>query len=209
MSYHKIPTMKKLLIMMLMPFMVQAQDNETTVPKLLKNEIGFKHGIGVEAPNNNPFHNGLKINIAVAYKHNFNKTQLGLSLESNEGGYVEYYNLSSVVLLNRIFARKKSYFYAGGAAGYHYATSQFKSDYDFRNKHGYVLGVQCGYVLYLGNHFAFTSELSLRSAQLSREEFGYADPLYVSHLREGHYYRYIEQEFLLTVPLSIGIRYRF
>lgn len=208
--------MKKISVFLLcLPFFSYAQDNSTekTKQSVPKTEIGLSVGYAPDNAMNklSDFRGGYLRNALTALR-NFGNTQIGLTVEGGTNSNDYMYMMPGVVF-NHKFHTGKSYFYAGAMGGYTYQRDMM----GFGNypgakpyNHGYVLGLQGGYVLNLCKHWAFTSEVAFRSVQTWQRgttfvprDFTQAQPTdYVA-------VPYVFRDFNTYIPVTIGFRYRF
>ncbi len=202
--------MKKLLaILMLLPALAFAQDqqqeNQTIQPK---NEIGLSTGFATEILNDfGPVN--LWLTTRLTYFHNLNRTQIGLMVEGSELEWSSG-NIFAGAVLNQKFPVGKTYFYLGGTLGYYYA-EDFTENFMINSpEQGYAFGLQAGYMLPLGERFLFTTELGIRSMQVWFTDYYYAPagPTTFSW-SESYYQEYTNTRFNVSLPVSMGIRYRF
>lgn len=211
MSNRKTTPMKKLLITLsFLPLAAVSQDAvpaDNATPTFYKNEIGISTGL---APIVFDGHSFLDIWLTsrLTYLHNFKKTQVGLILE---GGELEWSsgNIFAGAIVNQKFLLGKTYFYIGGSAGYYYSDDIFE-EYPFSyTERGYVVGLQAGYVLPLGNRFSFTTEVGIRSTQVwftTYNRMSWTNP-WGAEIVE--WYPYTDNRFSISLPATMGIRYRF
>lgn len=195
--------MKKLLITLsFLPLTAIAQDAEQTddvKTTNYKNQIGINAGVSWYTPSS-PFSQNPGFCGTLSYLRNVRQSQIGLSVELGSLFY-EYTFISPLIQANKKMQVKKSFFYAGIAAGYYYAHSPFMGTFYHQNQHGYVLGVQGGFALYLNKHFSFTYEIRVRSAQYWQREYDFTP--------EGYTFVHNANYFTLMLPVSIGFIYRF
>ena len=196
-------SMKKLLIILIcLPLAAMAQDGEPADDVKTtgyKNQIGISAGVSWYTPSS-PFSQNPGFCGSLSYLHNIRQSQIGLSLEFGSLFY-DYNYVAPLIQANKKIQVKKSFFYAGVAAGYYYAHSPFMGTIFNQNQYGYVLGVQGGYALYLNKHFSFTSEIRVRSAQYWQREYDFTP--------EGYTFVHNANYFTLMLPVSIGFIYRF
>lgn len=196
--------MKKLLITLsFLPLAALAQNAvqaDVIKPTLYKNEIGIGAGLSWYTPSS-PFFQNPVLYETISYLRNIQQSQIGVSLELGSLFY-EYTFISPLIQANKKIQVKKSYFYAGIAAGYYYAHSPFMGMYTYQNQHGYVLGVQGGYSLCLNKHFSFISEIRVRSAQYWQREYYFTQAGYAPIVHNANY-------FTLMLPVTVGLNYRF
>lgn len=202
--------MKKLFaLMILLPVLSFAQDVEQNKPYTPKNEIGVSTGI---APSFLNSFSGTEVWLTtrLTYLHNFNNTQIGLIAE---GGSIDWYDGNIIVagVLNKKFPVGKSYLYAGGSAGYYHGYEMEQLGGSFgRNDRGYTLGLQAGFSLHLSNRFSFVSEIGVRSTQVWFENYHYYPATATSfYWQEAYIEKYIDNRFSISLPATMGIRYRF
>ncbi|MBW7912299.1 MAG: hypothetical protein H3C54_01010 [Taibaiella sp.] len=204
--------MKKLLITLsFLPLTAMAQDVTQTddiQPKQYNNEIGISTGLAPVVFDGHSFLD-IWLTSRLTYLHNFKKTQVGLVVE---GGELEWSsgNIYIGAVLNQKIPLGKTYFYIGGSAGYYHSGQIFEEDW-FGNTYqerGYAVGLQAGYVLPLGNRFLFTTEVGIRSTQYWFENYNRVDwnAWGVNHVE---WIRFIDSDFSISLPATMGIRYRF
>lgn len=208
--------MKKLLVLItLLPFLAFAQDAEqpvATKPYQPKNEIGLSVGPVLESKSNFKTHFAyMGYKSTLSYLRNFGKTQAGISFDAGEGSSHQFFYLSPALFANRKFNAGNTYFYAGVSVGYFYSErNTLNRSYTFNLERGYTFGLQTGVVLPLGKHLAFTSEVAIRSTQVWFNTISYVPPEIYSHgTVEGYYIEYVDTDFSLHIPFTIGLRYRF
>lgn len=206
--------MKKLLVLVtLLPYLAFAQDAEqNNEPSHPKNEIGISTGIAPSFLNsygNLQSGTELWLTTRLTYLHNINNIQVGLIVEGAELEWSDG-SIVAAAVLNRKFPIGKSYIYTGGSAGFYYSDNISKWPWYDRNERGYALGMQAGLSLHLSNRFSFISEVGVRSTQVWFNEVYYVQPEIYSHgTVEGYFIEYIDNRFFITVPMTMGIRYRF
>ncbi len=212
MSNHKTIPMKKLLIILaLLPLTAVAQDEvqgNKTMLTAYKNEIGISTGL---APIVFDGHSFLDIWLTsrLTYVHNFKNTQVGIIIE---GGELEWSsgNIYIGAVVNQKFPLGKTYLYVGGSAGYYHSDEIFEEDL-FGNAYqerGYAVGLQAGYVLPLGNRFLFTTEVGIRSTQVWFENY-YSVDWNAWGVNKVEWIQFIDSDFAISLPATMGIRYRF
>lgn len=203
--------MKKLItLMMLLPALSFAQDvitPKTDISTPLKNEMGVSTGLSPTFFNR---YSGTEVWITtrLTYLHNFNNTQIGLILEGGTSDW-DYGNLVASVVLNKKFPVGKSYLYAGGNAGFYYADAISQWAFNDVAETGYTLGLQAGLSLHLSNRFSFFSEIGVRSTQVWFENFHRFERTNWWGVDEVEWVRYIDNRFSISLPATMGIRYRF
>ena len=200
--------MKKLLvILLLLPGITQAQEEQATKPYSPKNEIGLSAGAVPDIL----IYNGLISSAAalrLGYFKSINRLQVGLAIEIEED--LLNRSFAPVATLNYKLPTRKSYFYTGGALGYYQARNLLKFGTTEGRAQGFTMGVHAGYVLNLGKHFALTAEAAIRSTQVWFKDYHYIPPYTISHgPDEAQYIEYTDNRFFMTVPVTAGIRYRF
>lgn len=209
MSNHKTTPMKKLLMTLsFLPLAAMAQDAVRVGPAPFNNEIGVSTGI---APSffNRYFGTDVCVTARLTYLHNIRNTQIGLIVEAGSSDW-DYGNLAASVVLNKKFPIGKSYLYAGGNAGYYYCDAISQWAWDDRTERGYILGLQAGLSLHLSNRFAFISEIGVRSTQVWFKSYHYIPPYASPHgPDEPQIIEYVDNSFLISLPGTMGIRYRF
>lgn len=193
------------LIFIFLPTLLFAQTaDEIEKPKTQKNEILLAHGLrkytGFSTSDIMP----ADFLFMLGYMRNGDRSQYGIRVE---GGFESniYYYVSPVLLYNRKKAIKKSYLYAGVAAGYHQHDSYGRWAWTQRSMRGYVLGAQFGASVNMGKRLSFNAEVGIRSAQLWYPE--YYD-LWSPH-GEIFDIKYIERDFMLHIPVTVGFKYKF
>lgn len=187
--------MKKLIVLlMLLPLLSFAQDVKQEIkPNHPKNEIGLNAGV-IFFTDKKLSGRSPSAKFGAAYFRNFKQTQVGLVIDYNKDDWA-FNCLTPTIVLNRKFNFGKSYLYTGGAAGYFYALA-----HDANIKlNGYTVGLQAGYVLALGKHFALSTEVAVRSTQY----------YFKMHSLPANYTSGYLTDFSLSFPATIGIRYRF
>ncbi len=213
MSNQKTIPMKKLLITFsFLPLTAIAQDAvQTDDVKAIpyKNEIGISTGL---APIVFDGHSFLDIWLTsrLTYLHNFKNTQLGLIIE---GGELEWSsgNIYIGAVLNQKIPLGKTYFYIGGSAGYYYSDEIFEDDlfgYIYPER-GYGFGLQAGYALPLGNHFSFITEVGIRSTQVWFTTYTRMSWTNVWGAEIVEWYPHTDNRFSISLPATMGIRYKF
>lgn len=216
MSNFKTIPMKKLLITLaFLPLAASAQDE---VPE--KQYTPPKHEIIAAAGMSSILHYASvygeplqlsSVYFTLGYVKNLDRMQIGARLEGGSE-FIEYRYFSPLLLCNRLFPLKRSYLYAGAAMGYYYFNyeSRFDRTLDNLNKHGYSFGAQGGGVFYISKHLSFTTEVAVRSVQTWHKEAYYMPPAFSTFGPVNGYYMYdIKREFSLSLPVTMGIRYRF
>lgn len=212
MSNRKTIPMKKLLITLsFLPLAAIAQDalqTDAVKPTPYKNEIGISTGL---APIVFDGHSFLDIWLTsrLTYLHNFKKTQVGVVVE---GGELEWSsgNIFIGAVVNQKVPLGETYFYIGGSIGYYYSDQIFE-EYLFGNTYserGYGVGLQAGYAIPLGNRFLFTTEVGIRSTQVWFENYNRFESN-VWGVHHVEWIRFIDSHFSISLPATMGIRYRF
>ncbi|HEY9176902.1 MAG TPA: hypothetical protein VIN07_04390 [Flavipsychrobacter sp.] len=202
--------MKKLLMTLsFLPLAAMAQDAieaDDIKATPYKNEIGISTGL---APSFFKKYSGTEVWVTtrLTYLHNMNNTQLGLILEGSALPWDDG-NIIATIVLNKKFPVGKSYFYVGSNAGFYYADAISKSPFNDVKKTGYTLGIQAGLSLHLSNRFSFFSEIGARSTQYWFEDY-YRFERNHWGVKEVEWIRYIDNGFLISLPGTMGIRYRF
>lgn len=195
--------MKKLLLfLLLLPALAIAQQ-ETEQPTQPKNEILLANGISIY-PFWSPYIEPVTTYLMFGYMHNYEKWQLGFRVEGGSE-FRQYWYASPMLVINKTFPVKRGYLYAGSAAGYHHHNN-FGSWVDAPQKmNGYVLGAQGGVSLNIDKHFSFSAEAGVRTAQVWYPN--YYNINYPNY--EPYFQRYIAREFMLSIPVTLGFKYRF
>lgn len=177
--------MKGPLLSILMLLSISAYSQNTS--KIRKHEIGVSAGASFLLPKYNPATPGPMI--ALNYVFNNERYQFGATVEGsrlNNGNYVYFI---PAVVANRKFNESKSYLYVGATTGVFIGRNTM-----FNAGHtGIVLGLQGGYVLNVGSHISFTSQVGIRAIYA-----WYYDGILGT-----------VGELLPHIPITIGIRYRF
>lgn len=203
--------MKNLLLTILfLPLLAAAQDSEQQgVYHNPKNEIGFNTGTSLRLPAGY-FSTGLEPRFVLSYLCNFKQIQVGLALESGKDDY-GYAYLSPMLLSNYRFHTRSSYFYAGAAAGYYYAApiGNFSPAIPDNNLQGYTLGIQGGYIWNVSKSFGITSEIAVRSTQYWFDNYYFVPTGPYRLEQDGYFVEYVDTDFSLSFPITVGIRYKF
>lgn len=204
--------MKKIFTTMLLalPFIGSAQQEEQpTQHKLSTTEISLTTGFALRSDYYDGHRTlGYTIPANASVLHNFRHIQVGIAVNVN---YTidNYYELQPHLLLNKPFATKFGYLYLGGMLGY---TSRKHIEYDlylptlYEKLRGYVMGLQAGMTINLTKHLAINSELAIHSVQYQ----GYRLSLPNDYGQgPSQTYKYGYSFFETSVPLKVGLRYRF
>lgn len=211
--------MKKLLLLLtvLAPSLAFAQSGEQVKEELpAKNEIIAAIGPAINPSINFNFVHLSNVHFILGYMRNTDKMQFGVRLEAGSE-FADYAYASPVFVLNKTFAVKRSYLYAGAAAGFYYFhnlegrfnRNSIYSDYP-GNKYGYTLGLQAGGAFYLSKHFSLNTEIAVRSSQAWFKDLGYEPPrIHFGGVSEGYYYEFTNHDFSVSFPVTVGIKYRF
>lgn len=211
MSNHKTTPMKKLLItLVFLPLAAMAQDAEqadVVQPTLYKNEIGISTGL---APVFNKRYTGTEVCMTsrLTYLHNIRNAQIGFIVEAATSGW-DYGNLIATFIMNKKFPLGKSYFYAGGNAGFYYSDAISRWAFYDEEEKGYTLGLQAGLSLHLSNRFSFFSEIGVRSTQYWFRDYYRFERTNIWGVNQVEWVRYIDSGFLISLPATMGIRYKF
>lgn len=199
--------MKQLLILlMLLPMFAIAQ-TEGTKPLTLQNEVLISTGIGFNPDISFREMNDATVRTALGFTRKKGKYQYGLQLEMG-ADLSTYTYYAPVLIFNRIFTIKRSYLYAGTAAGYYHANGNMFREYNglsYDNRNGYTFGLQVGGTFYISRHFAFTTEIATRSTQVWVTGYEFVTP----YNTESYYLGHTEGEILLSAPVTLGFKYRF
>lgn len=201
--------MKKLALLLFLPFASVAQDVTTDVaaPVVRNNELSIQAGPVAEFGNEQSF-SDVSNAAVISYLHNFKNLQLGISID---GGYSfsNVFHIAPSVVCNNIIRNGTSYFYVGGTAGYYYseAVNGFSLS---THKEGYHLGGQVGYVTPLSKRLSFVGELAVRSIQVWYDSYEYMPARVSTFGVVPDTYRPIRaKDFYVRVPVTAGFRYRF
>ena len=129
-----------------------------------------------------------------------------------EAGELEWSsgNIYIGAVVNQKIPLGKTYCYLGGSVGY-YHSDQIFEEYLFGNTYserGYGVGLQAGYAIPLGNRFLFTTEVGIRSTQVWYENYSRFDRS-AWGMNEVEWIRFIDNDFSISLPATMGIRYRF
>lgn len=202
--------MKKLFVLLLvLPCTLYAQeqaapsDNVEAI-SIPKNEISITGGVFLHSEEGFSLSYGdFGEFAALSYYRNINKYQVGLVIEIGTGPYQWSYR-SPLIALNRRFDFKKGYFYAGVISGYYKGIQTPVRYHNDDTQEGYSFGLQAGYILPIGKHFAFMSQLGIRSTQYWFNNY-YLD----SSEEDLKLIQYRDSYFFAAIPVSVGFRYRF
>lgn len=196
-------------MLLMSPSIIWGQDKvqkpQTIIPK---NEIGLSTGPAAYPQNANElFTPVLGAAISLSYYRNINSNQVGFT--TNSGLRPDnYYYCAPSIIFNHRFMVKRSYLYAGITAGYYAARQPYEFTGKLNKENGYTFGLQAGYVMPMGKHFAFTSQIAIRSTQVWFKS-AYWIPLSFGFEPDGYNVPYTATDFHITIPVTVGIRYRF
>lgn len=195
--------LKQLLLLALIPSCVSAQEIAAPKPgkSSAKTEFAFNLGHALDNAYNR-FGAGGYLRGSLSLLKNNGRFQYGVTVEGGTNSNDFWYTAPGVVA-NYRSSLTPCYWYAGAMAGYNLSgyMSAFQPASDESGlRHGYVFGLQTGYVQRLGKRFALNGEIGVRSSQNRIR----ANPYQLSGLPYGaaHY-----TEVTVSVPVTIGIRY--
>lgn len=199
--------MKYAIITVLLLPLFSAAQTENVVPAL-RNEIGISAGNSLDLVQY--FGTGAGVKCAATFLRNFSNIQAGISIEAGTGTADNWY-FAPTIIANYKFSNSPSYFYMGAATGFvmsGYTT--FDRRNDFPDGKGYTLGLQGGYLHSLNNRWAFNAEVSVRSMQVWVRDYYYKPSVIATYGYVPERYMPITRmDFSLSIPVTVGFRYRF
>lgn len=196
---------RSILLAAMLPLSAFAQQKATRPALATSTEFAFNIGHALDNVHQS-FSTGGYLRGSLSLLKSKGHFQYGFTIEGGTNSWDGWY-LAPGVVANYRRSSRPSYWYGGAMAGYNCVGEMIRMT-DHKLAHGYVFGLQAGYVQQLGKRLSLNGEAGIRSSQSYHR---YTEDIYtIQHgqLVPQEMKTLTESRTAVYLPVTVGLRYR-